>query len=265
MLDVAEIPGFLGNLNELYEAADSDGQMWREFTGAWWEAYREEPKKVSDLNQFCEERDLMLNVRGDGSARSQQTRLGKALGTKRDRVFNGLTVKRISQGKHKDGVLYALAPANGGKPGGPSSAEPGPPGFARMGTLTPTVGTWWGRCRQTSPFTLSPIDPISLQRRWGRGGRWGPFPGSSREEILSHTRTHIRARAARTYIEGARKTAPTSPTSPPRLVTETKHDNFSQWGRLTPTFPINVSPRSPHREPAARLTWPSCRMTGGSR
>ena len=97
VLEVAEIPGFLGNLNELYAAADSDGQMWREFTGAWWEAYREEPKRVSELNQFCEERDLMLNVRGDGSARSQQTRLGKALGVKRDRVFNGLTVKRVSE------------------------------------------------------------------------------------------------------------------------------------------------------------------------
>ena len=95
VLDVAGIPGFLGNLNELYAASDSDGQLWREFTGAWWEAFRAEPKKVSDLTQFCEDRDLMLNVRGDGSARSQQTRLGKALATKRDRVFNGLTVKRI--------------------------------------------------------------------------------------------------------------------------------------------------------------------------
>jgi hypothetical protein len=64
VLEVAEIPGFLGNLNELYEAADTDGQMWREFTGAWWEAYREEPKKVSELNQFCEERDLMLRRAG---------------------------------------------------------------------------------------------------------------------------------------------------------------------------------------------------------
>ena len=77
VLEVAGIPGFLGNLNELYEAADTDGQMWREFTGAWWEAYHEEAKKVAELNQFCEERDLMLGVRGDGSARSQQTRLGQ--------------------------------------------------------------------------------------------------------------------------------------------------------------------------------------------
>ena len=114
VLEVAGIPGFLGNLNELYEASDSDGQMWREFTGAWWEAFRDEPKKVSDLTQFCEERDLMLNVRGDGSARSQQTRLGKALATKRDRVFNGLTVKRISQGKHKGRRLLCACAGDGG-------------------------------------------------------------------------------------------------------------------------------------------------------
>jgi hypothetical protein len=125
VLKIAGIPGFLGNLNELYEAADTDGQMWREFTGAWWEAYRELPKKVSELNQFCEERDLMGDVRGDGLPRSQQTRLGKALGAKRDRVFNGLTVKRISQGERKHGVLYALAPADGGnRPDGVSRRDP---------------------------------------------------------------------------------------------------------------------------------------------
>jgi hypothetical protein len=58
-------------------------------------------------------------VRGDGSARSQQTRLGKALAAKRDRVFNGLTVKQSSHNNHKTGVLYGLALADGGdNPGG---------------------------------------------------------------------------------------------------------------------------------------------------
>ena len=113
VLDIAGIPGFLGNLNELYAASDGDGQLWREFTGAWWDEFRAAPKKVSDLTQFCEDRDLMQNVLGDGSTRSQQTRLGKALATKRDRVFNGLTVKRIEQGKHKGSVFYALASATG--------------------------------------------------------------------------------------------------------------------------------------------------------
>jgi predicted 3-demethylubiquinone-9 3-methyltransferase (glyoxalase superfamily) len=113
VLGVAQIPGFLGNLDELYETADTDGQMWREFTGAWWDVFHGEPQKASDLNRLCEERDLMLNARGDGSPRSQQTRLGKALGNKRDRVFDSLAVKRVILSKHKGAVLYALTPVNG--------------------------------------------------------------------------------------------------------------------------------------------------------
>jgi hypothetical protein len=113
VLGVAQIPGFLGNLDELYETADADGQMWREFTAAWWEVFRGEPQKVGDLNRLCEQRDLMLSARGDGSARSQQTRLANALGNKRDRVFDGHAVKRMNQNKHKSSVFYALAPVEG--------------------------------------------------------------------------------------------------------------------------------------------------------
>jgi len=114
VLGVAQIPGFLGNLDELYETADTDGQMWREFTTAWWGTYHGEPQKVGDLNRLCEQRELMLNARGDGSARSQQTRLANALGNKRDRVFDGLAVKRVSFNKHKGAFLYALVPVDGG-------------------------------------------------------------------------------------------------------------------------------------------------------
>ena len=114
VLGVAQIPGFLGNLDELYETADADDQMWREFTAAWWETFHREPQKVGDLNRLCEQRELMLNARGDGSARSQQTRLATALGNKRDRVFDGLAVKRVSFNKHKGAFLYALVPVDGG-------------------------------------------------------------------------------------------------------------------------------------------------------
>ncbi|MCC6363126.1 MAG: hypothetical protein IT165_06345 [Bryobacterales bacterium] len=109
ILSVAGIPGFLANLEQLYEAADVEGQAWREFTAAWWEAFRDGPKKVSELNQFCEDRELMLRLRGDGSARSQQTRLGSALGSVRDRSFDGLRVVRTGGAtKHKGVAMYAL-------------------------------------------------------------------------------------------------------------------------------------------------------------
>ena len=111
ILEVAGIPGFLANLDELYEAADVEGQAWREFTSAWWQAFRGEPKKVSELNEFCEQRELMLRLRGDGSARSQQTRLGSALGSHRDRSFDGLRIVRASAAsKHKGVAMYSLEP-----------------------------------------------------------------------------------------------------------------------------------------------------------
>ena len=113
ILHVAGVPGFLANLDQLYEAADIEGQAWREFTAIWWQAFKGEPKKVSELNQFCEERELMLRLRGDGSARSQQIRLGNALGNCRDRSFDGLRVERTGGAtKHKGVAMYALAPAD---------------------------------------------------------------------------------------------------------------------------------------------------------
>ena len=187
VLEVAGIPGFLCNLNELYEAADTDGQMWREFTGTWWEAYREEPKKVGELNQFCEARDLMLSVRGDGSARSQQTRLGKALAAKRDRVFNGLTVKQSSHNNHKTGVLYALALADGGdNPGGTG---------ARSTNLLDLFGG--DVCRPTSP-PVWPHRINRLRRRWGRWGHGGRTPEFSRAR-KSRVYRRYRARERKQY------------------------------------------------------------------
>ena len=113
ILHVASVPGFLANLDQLYEAADIEGQAWREFTAAWWQAFKGEPKKVSELNQFCEERELMLKLRGDGSVRSQQIRLGNALGSCRDRSFDGLRVERAGGAtKHKGVTMYALAAAD---------------------------------------------------------------------------------------------------------------------------------------------------------
>ncbi|HZT32796.1 MAG TPA: toprim domain-containing protein [Bryobacteraceae bacterium] len=115
ILNVAGISGFLANLDQLYEAADQDGQAWRAFTAAWWEAFRDQPKKVSELNQFCEERELMLKLRGDGSLRSQQIRLGNALTNCRDRSFNGLCVVRLDEEtKHKGVSMYALVAADSG-------------------------------------------------------------------------------------------------------------------------------------------------------
>ena len=92
ILDVAGVPGFLSNADDMYDNADPDGEMWREFIAIWWDKFAEEPKRVSDLNDLCITDGLMLPVRGDGGERSQQVRLGRALLGARDRWFGELRI-----------------------------------------------------------------------------------------------------------------------------------------------------------------------------
>jgi hypothetical protein len=234
VLDVAGIPGFLGNLNELYEASDGDGQLWREFTGAWWDAFRAEPKKVSELTQFCEERDLMLNVRGDGSARSQQTRLGKALATKRDRVFNGLTIKRINQGKHKGSIFYALAQAN--SPERHSSV--GPDLLELLDADTDGDG---GDVAEKRPLSLGPIDPITCGKVGDVGDVGDLFPASSREETaLTHSCTQTCGSG--THIKEGPENVPNVPNVPIAPLTETKQA-ASSLGTFGAEVPMRPSQR----------------------
>jgi hypothetical protein len=115
ILGIADIPGFLENLGELYEAADGESDEWRGFVGAWWERFGSEPRRVADLQALCEELDLMLRTRGDGSSRSQQIRLGLALQAARDRVFEGKRIveSRDPRGRHR---LYGLESGAGEDP-----------------------------------------------------------------------------------------------------------------------------------------------------
>jgi hypothetical protein len=231
VLKIAEIPGFLGNLNELYEAADTDGQMWREFTGAWWEAYREVPKKVGELNQLCEERDLMGDVRGDGLPRSQQTRLGKALSAKRDRVFNGLTVKRISHNNHKTGVLYALALADGpDNPRGASSSS--------TNLLDLVGGEMVGTSLDQCPHQLLPIESIGYGDG-GDSGDSGDITRNSRAGENHACREHIHDEKENN-ISRWPESATNVPTVPTTPATDTKHEHLMVG---------TLAERSPHHVP----------------
>jgi len=114
ILNVAGIKGFLSNLDTLYEDADAEGQIWREFVQIWWEEHGDEPKKVAELNDLCEKFDLMVEIRGDGSEQSQRIRLGNALSGARDRVFNGYRIVKIHVGGAKRrGNPYQLVEEKG--------------------------------------------------------------------------------------------------------------------------------------------------------
>ncbi len=121
ILAVAGIPGFLGSLEDLYQEADVEGEMWREFVTVWRETHGDEPRRPAELLDLCQRHELMLPVLGDGPPRSQQTRLGLALQGARDRVLRGVRIAPIQDPRRK-GQLYALRPVGHAKPGGSDDA-----------------------------------------------------------------------------------------------------------------------------------------------
>ena len=84
ILEVACVPGFLGNLNEMYERADAEGGTWRGFVGLWWDRFGTQPVTSADLCELALQCSIPM-ARGDEHAK--RTSLGKALGRMRDRIY----------------------------------------------------------------------------------------------------------------------------------------------------------------------------------
>ena len=86
ILETAGIEGFLGNLDEMMAASDAEGSAWAAFVTGWWYRYGTAEVKAGDLYEIAVTVEPPLSL-GSGNDKSQRTRLGKALGRMRDRVF----------------------------------------------------------------------------------------------------------------------------------------------------------------------------------
>ena len=98
ILGTAGIHGFLENADELYEAADLDGQEWRVFAETWWDEHGSTPVAVKYLLELAQQNDMLGLTIGSKSERSQAIRIGKALAANRNRRFGSYRIEtaRIS-------------------------------------------------------------------------------------------------------------------------------------------------------------------------
>jgi len=95
VLGVAGVSGFLGNLDEMFEAADVEGGAWRAFVGAWWDRRGPAVVGTKDLLADALAADPPLPLGSGGGDHSKRVCLGKKLGQLRGRVFrlDGSTVR----------------------------------------------------------------------------------------------------------------------------------------------------------------------------
>jgi putative DNA primase/helicase len=87
VLEVAGIDGFLGNLEEMMEASDSEGAAWSGFIGAWWDRFGTAEVGASDLLDLAIAADPKVPVGREGRT-PDTAELGRGISRMRDRVFD---------------------------------------------------------------------------------------------------------------------------------------------------------------------------------
>ena len=186
ILDVAEIPGFLCNTEELYEVADAEGNEWREFVAAWWNRFGNRWVSTSELFDLSVNNELLANITGDKSARSQKTRLGKALNALRDRQFDTWRIK-VRRERHSKQAEYGLEMV------------------AEDGSITGSVLSLFPEQRPACPANVPQEYPEQNQDSAGRAGHAGHYTSP-----VTRTRTCTCA-----HEEGEKINVPQDPHVPP--------------------------------------------------
>lgn len=114
VLDVAGVPGFLTNLQEIYSEADEETGQWIGFVSTWHEKHGKSIIQTKDLHTLAKENDLLLSVLGDKGERSEKARLGKALSRIAGRFFGNFQIVETSGDRRNGTKAYYLDNSDGG-------------------------------------------------------------------------------------------------------------------------------------------------------
>jgi hypothetical protein len=127
ILDVAGVPGLLGNAREFRASHADKVSEWRAFVVSWWQEFCDRTVGVEDLFGLADRQKLLDSVMGDKGERSQRTRLGLAMAKTADRVYGGYRVERAGE-DYKGRQQYRLreVQAAGATPSTPTLPTPPP-------------------------------------------------------------------------------------------------------------------------------------------
>ena len=116
ILEVSGIPGFLEGRERLHAEADSETTEWAAFTERWWATYKKRAVTAKDLFEILGKYKLLLDLWGGRSELSAMQRIGRALSSKRDRVFGGYAVRSAGKDSATKNAAYRLEPTSNQTP-----------------------------------------------------------------------------------------------------------------------------------------------------
>jgi hypothetical protein len=175
ILDCVGVPGFLCNIDEMLDASDGEGAVWRVFVGQWWDRFGTAEVGTSGLYELAVNCEPPLPL-GTGGDRSQRTRLGKALVRMRDRVFDiaGLKARIRAIGVSHQARHWQLA----------LEGEHGERGEPLSDSSEVEKGERQAAFEQRSP-QRSPVYPIDREGVGERGEPGEPF-----SDLRARARVH---------------------------------------------------------------------------
>ena len=88
------VTGFLDNLEDSYRDCDAESEEWRAALQVWWRRFGSRSLRASDVCELCIAKGLLEEVIGLGAARSQSSRMGRALQRHVGRVFGAFKLVR---------------------------------------------------------------------------------------------------------------------------------------------------------------------------
>ncbi|HYT90849.1 MAG TPA: hypothetical protein VEL76_19220 [Gemmataceae bacterium] len=108
ILDVAGVPGLLGNAKQFRATAADTGGEWLAFVAAWWARHGQDTVGVKELYALATSEELLDAVLGDKGSRSERTRLGQALSKAADRVIGEYRICCLPEADHANLRRYKL-------------------------------------------------------------------------------------------------------------------------------------------------------------
>ena len=108
ILEFAGIPGFLGGRERLHSEADKETTEWASFCGAWWSTFGERAVTASELFEVIKECKLLLELWGGRSGLAAAQRFGRALTSRRDRVFGSFKLMNAGKDAVTNSNAYRL-------------------------------------------------------------------------------------------------------------------------------------------------------------